>query len=186
MDGTAALIPFSSCIAKNQSNSGYPDYSSLDEILKQPVLKQNLFPDPVIIDTLELLQDRNNFIYRIRSKEGAEGISIGHPFISKESYPMFMNLLHRRFVGKDAWNLDQLIEDSIENSVKRQGNPLCVQVATIEFAILDMLGCIAGKPVGQLIGDIHHPEISIYLGIRINEFRKKESEESFELMYGDY
>ena len=31
------------------------NYSKLDEILKQPVLKKELFPEPVIIDTLELL-----------------------------------------------------------------------------------------------------------------------------------
>ncbi len=184
--GTAAMMPFSSCTTSNQSKSNYPDYSALDGILKQPVLKMELFPDPIIIETLELLQDRNNFICRVRSKDGAEGISIGHPFISKESYPVFMNLLHRQFIGKDARDLDNLIDHAIESSVKRQGNPLCVQVATIEFAILDMLGCIADKPVGQLIGEIHHPEIAIYLGTRIGELRKREPEESLELVYGDY
>ena len=34
---------------------------------------------------------------------------------------------------------------------------LGVPLATIEFAILDMMGRIAGKPLGQLIGDIHQP-----------------------------
>jgi len=54
-------------------------YATLDEVLKKPVLRTDLLPDPVVIDSLELLQDRNSFICRVRSKDGAEGVSIGHP-----------------------------------------------------------------------------------------------------------
>ena len=79
---------------------------------------------------------------------------------------MFNNCVHHRFLGKDARNLDRLVFDAAERNVKAQGVPLCVQIATLEFAILDMLGNIVNKPVGQLIGDIHHPEIAIYLGTR--------------------
>jgi len=43
-----------------------------------------------------------------------------------------------------------------------QNLALWVPLATIEFAILDMLGKIAGKSTGQLIGTIHNPEISVY------------------------
>ena len=43
-----------------------------------------------------------------------------------------------------------------------QNLALWVPLATIEFAILDMLGKIAGKSIGQLIGDIHNPEIAVY------------------------
>jgi L-alanine-DL-glutamate epimerase-like enolase superfamily enzyme len=35
-------------------------------------------------------------------------------------------------------------------------------MATIEFAILDMLGRIAGKSIGELLGEIHNPKISVY------------------------
>jgi len=60
--------------------------------------------------------------------------------------------------------------------------PLCVQIANIEFAILDMLGVIANKPVGRLIGELENPEIGIYLGHRLREFRTLEPEESLELI----
>jgi L-alanine-DL-glutamate epimerase-like enolase superfamily enzyme len=165
--------------------TGYPDYSQLDRALAEPVLKRELFPSPVIIDRLELLQDRNNFICRVRSRDGAEGISIGHPFISNQGYPMFIHSLQRRFTGKDARDLDALIFDAVERNIKKQGVPLCVQIATIEFAILDMLGNIASQPVGKLIGEIHHPEISIYLGTRVSEMRRMEPEESLELVQQD-
>ncbi|MFC2087446.1 mandelate racemase/muconate lactonizing enzyme family protein [Bacteroidota bacterium] len=181
----AVLLPWSSCSSGKSSDRSYPDYSALDKALEQPVLKRESFSSPVIIEKLELLRDRDNFICRVRSKDGAEGISVGHPFISRLGYPLFNNILPR-FVGKDARNLDELIFDSAERSIKRQGNPLCTQIATIEFAVLDMLGNIAEKPVGQLIGEIHNPEIAIYLGTRIGALRREEPEVSLELVKQDW
>ncbi len=184
--GSTAMFPFSSFGSTNQLRQDYPDYSILDKALKRPVLKRELFSSPVIIETIELLHNRNNFICRVRSKDGAEGISIGHPFISKQGYPMFENCVRHRFLGKDARDLDRLVFDAAECNVKSQGVPLCVQIATLEFAILDMLGTITNKPVGQLIGDIYHPEIAIYLGTRVSEMRRKEPEVSLELIKKDW
>ncbi len=161
------------------------DYALLDKVLARPVLKRQLFPDPVIIESVELLRDRNNCICRVRSKDGAEGISIGHPFISKQSYPVFVDRLIPFFTGKDARDLDELIYKVSETSVKVQGIPFCVQVATLEFAILDMLGNIADKPAGLLIGEILNPEVSIYLGHHYTNLRKLEPEKSLELMKRD-
>ncbi len=182
---TASLFPLSAFSSKKDTTK-YPDYTALDEAMRKPVLKKELFSQPVIIEKLELLQDRNNFICRVRSKDGAEGISIGHPFISNLSYPMFSQLLKPIFMGQDARNLDALIFKAVENNIKKQGIPLCVQIATVEFAILDMLGNIANKQIGQLLGDIYHPEVSIYLGTRINELRKQIPEESLQLVMQDY
>ena len=57
--------------------------------------------------------------------------------------------------------------------------PLACPLATIEFAILDMLGHIADKPAGQLIGEIHNPEVAVYVA---TEFREKPLEEHFDLI----
>ncbi|MEX0986531.1 MAG: enolase C-terminal domain-like protein [Bacteroidales bacterium] len=162
-----------------------PDYSALDAALAKPVFRKELFPDPVIIESLELLRDRNSTICRVRSKDGVEGISIGHPFIAKNSYPMFTNLLQKNFLGKDARDLDNLIFQATEGHVKNQGIPLCVQIANIEFAILDMMGVVADMPAGRLIGELKNPEIGIYLGHRLREFRTLEPEESLELVQMD-
>ena len=182
---SAAIFPLSSCTKTSSTNPVYADYSALDKMLKLPVLKRELFSEPVILETIELLQDRNNFICRVRSKDGAEGVSIGHPFISKRGYPMFDDGVRNRFLGKDARDLDGLVFIAAERNVKRQGIPLCVQIATLEFAVLDMLGNIANKPAGQLIGDIHHPEIAVYQGTRLSELRRREPEESLELVKQD-
>ena len=42
-----------------------------------------------------------------------------------------------------------------------------------------MLGHIADRPVGQLIGEIHNPEVAVYVA---TEFREKTLEEHFELI----
>lgn len=180
----SAALPFSAC--SNEKNSySIPDYSALDKVLDLPVLKRDLFPAPVIIEKIELLRDRKNFICRVRSKDGAEGISVGHPFVSRMGYPMFNQVLVPYFLNKDARDLDQLIYLASENPVKKQGVPLCVQLATLEFAILDMLGKIANLPLGRLIGDVINPEVSIYLGHHLSNLRKLEPEVSLELMYQD-
>lgn len=182
---TMPALYLSSCELKDRDRTD-PDYTTLDEILTQPVLQMDLFPSPVIIDSVELLRDRDNFICRVRSRDGAVGVSIGHPFISRQGYPMFINSLYHQFIGKDARDLDGLIFNAVEENIKSQGVPLCVQIATIEFAVLDMLGNIAGKPIAELIGGIHHQEISIYLGTRISEMRQMEPEQSLELVKQDW
>ena len=41
-------------------------YQKLDEVAAQPILKAGLFPDPLIIESLDLLRYKNNFICRIQ------------------------------------------------------------------------------------------------------------------------
>jgi len=183
--GAATLLPLASSCAETKTGNPIPDYTALDNVLKLPVLKRELFSSPVIIEKIELLQDRKNFICRVVSKDGAVGISIGHPFIAQNSFPMFTNILIPFFTGKDARDLDELIYMVSETKVKNQGIPFCVQIATLEFAILDMLGNMAGLPAGRLLGDVLNPEISIYLGHLLSEFRNKEPEVSLEMMQKD-
>jgi L-alanine-DL-glutamate epimerase-like enolase superfamily enzyme len=158
-------------------------YATLDEVLKQPVLRRELFPTPVIIETLELLRYQGNFLCRVRSRDGAEGISVGHGTLNS-LYPIFVNLLQPFFLGKDARDLDLLLEKVyIYNfNFRLSGMALGIPLATIEFAILDMLGRIAGRPMGQLIGEIHHPEVAVY---QATEYREKPVEESLELIKRD-
>lgn len=139
-------------------------YMVLDGILKKSVLKTEFFPDPVIIDNLELLRLKDTFLCRVRSKDGAEGISVANNDQMKSLWPVFINRLQPFFPGKDARSLEKIIDDVYvyQSNYKMQNLALWVPLATIEFAILDMLGKIAGKSTGQLIGTIHNPEISVY------------------------
>ena len=185
--GLAATIPMTSYgqpTSAANSDAIMDKYAKLDEILKQPVFKKELFSTPVIIESLELLRFGNSFLCRVRSKDGAEGLSVGHSGQLRSLYPIFINLLQPFFLNKDARELDLLLEKVYIYSLnfRLSGMALGVPLATIEFAILDMMGRIAGKPIGQLIGDIHHTDVAVY---QATEYREKSVMESMELIKRD-
>jgi L-alanine-DL-glutamate epimerase-like enolase superfamily enzyme len=165
------------------SESRMSEYARLDEILRRPVLKKELFPVPVIIKSLELLRHENSFLCRVRSADGAEGISVGHSSMNT-LYPIFLQALKPFFIGKDARELDLLLEKVFiyKFNFRLNGMAIGIPLATIEFAILDMLGLIANKSMGQLIGEIHHPRVPVY---QATEYREKPVEESLELIKRD-
>jgi L-alanine-DL-glutamate epimerase-like enolase superfamily enzyme len=158
--GVAAAVPGLSFSSEDIKEK----YSRLDEIIKKPVLKRNLFSSPVIIDNLELLRLDNSFLCRVRSKDGAVGISVANDDQMRSLYPILLNRLQPFFIGKDARDLELLIAGAYvyQSNYKMQSLALWVPLATIEFAILDMLGQIAGKSLGQLIGEIHNSKIAVY------------------------
>jgi L-alanine-DL-glutamate epimerase-like enolase superfamily enzyme len=158
--GVAALLPDLSFGSENIKEK----YARLDEIIRKPVLKTGLFTSPVIIDKLELLRFENSFLCRVRSKDGGIGISVANNDQMKSLYPIFMKRLHPFFIGKDARNLESLIEGVYvyQSNYKMQSLALWVPLATIEFAILDLLGQISDKSLGQLIGEIHNSKIAVY------------------------
>ena len=167
----------------SNSPSPNPRYAKLDEILSRPVLKRELFATPVIIESLELLRYKDSFLCRVRSRDGAEGISVGHGGINA-LYPIFLLNLKPFFIGKDARDLDLLLEKVFvyKFNFRYNGMAIGIPLATIEFAILDMLGRIANKSIGQLIGDIRHPEVAVY---QATEYREKSVEESLDLIRRD-
>ena len=155
-------------------------YQKLDAILKEPVLKKQLFKAPVVIEMLELLRLDDRYLCRVRSRDGAEGIAVAHSGMST-LFPIFLRNLRPFFLGKDARELDLILEKVyIYNfNFRYNGITLGLPLATIEFAILDMLGRMAQKPVGQLIGEIHNPEVAVYTA---TEWREKPVEESIKLI----
>src|SRR4051794_1749991 len=155
-------------------------YRKLDEILRSPVLKKQLFKTPVVIDTVELLRSNNSYLCRVRSKDGAEGISVAHTGMST-LFPIFLKNVQPFLIGKDARELDLILEKLYiyQFNFRLNGMSFGLPLATPEFAILDMPGRIAGKPVAQWIGEIHNPESGLY---RATEWREKPVDESIELI----
>lgn len=163
--GVAAVTGSSRAAASRGRQDLQAKYAKLDEILRQPVLKRQYFSTPVIIETLELLRLDGSFLCRVRSKDGAEGMSVSNNSQQISLYPIQVNRLQPFFIGKDARDLDMLLEEVYvyQSNYKLQSLALWVPLATIEFAILDMLGRIANKPMGLLIGDrIYNPTVPVY------------------------
>ena len=191
--GFGAAMPLGSK-ADSTTNAGSPAdlisrYAKLDEILKLPVFKKDLFTSPVILESIELLRDRENFLVRVSSKDGAEGISVGHTGLnpkggggqSVKNWPVFKELIDR-FIGKDVCDLDNMIPG---DNGKGGGVPYNTALATLEIAILDMLGNTAKKPIGQLIGEIHNSRITVYQGSRMPELLSLPPEQSLEIVKKD-
>jgi len=185
--GLAATLPLSSCSQSDSiTNPTTPEdsYNKLDQILKQAVFRKEWFTSPVIIESVELLRYKNSFLCRVHSKDGAVGISVGHGFQLYSLYPIFVNLIQPFFLNKDARDLDLIMERVYiyKLNFRLSGLALGAPLATLELAILDMMGRIAGKSIGQLIGNIHHSEVEVY---QATEYRDKPVEESMELISRD-
>ena len=104
--GVAASLPDLSFGSENIKEI----YARLDEMIRKPVLKTGLFTSPVIIDQLELLRLENSFLCRVRSKDGGIGISVANDDQMKSLYPILVKRLSPFFIGKDARDLESLIE----------------------------------------------------------------------------
>ena len=145
-----------------------------------PVLRRELFPDPIFLESVDLLRHEDSFLCRVRSSEGAEGWSVANNYQQKYLWPIQTLRVNPFFVGKDARDLDALIDGvyTYRSNYKLQSLALWVPVATVEFAILDLLGKIAGLPLGKLLSPtLHNPEIKVY---QANNHRGKSAEESLD------
>ena len=150
--GAAAASPAAFGQFLNAPRHGLPGtlqerYAKCDATLQQPVFKRELFQDPVIIQSVELLTSNDQYICRVRSKDGHEGIAVSNAQQMEVLYPIFTKRIAPFFIGKDARDIEQLIPASTvhENNYKAQGLAIWVPIATIEFAILDMFGKMANR-----------------------------------------
>jgi L-alanine-DL-glutamate epimerase-like enolase superfamily enzyme len=170
--GSSMLL--NSCITAEGKDTGITS-PQLDEILSRPVLKKELFANPVMIKEISLLRYGDSMLCRVVSSEGAEGISVSNDLYMTSLYPIFVKRIQPLFIGKDAVQLEEIINDVYLRNYKLQGLALWLPLATAEMAVLDMLGKIAGKSMGELIGEVHHKHIPLYLA---NDNRGRSAEES--------
>src|SRR5579872_4802503 len=139
------------------------DPAALDRAAALPVLKREMFTSPVTIDSIRLLRRDKDYLVHIRAKEGAEGISLVNPPRGEYLGPMFHQFLKPRFLGKDARNLEDILWSVYRADYKQYGLDFWSVQAWVEFAVLDMLGRIARKPIGALVGDIVRSQVPFYV-----------------------
>jgi L-alanine-DL-glutamate epimerase-like enolase superfamily enzyme len=144
--------------------SAGPTVEQLDQAASETLLRLDSITSPVRIASIELLRDRRNHFVRTRSSDGAEGIALTNGRASY-LYPILQRLVIPYFVGKDARQLEALVDGVyVHNSnYKLSGLAFWCCVAWVEFSILDMLGKIARKPLGDLFGGIIRREVPIYM-----------------------
>ncbi len=137
--------------------------AALDEAAAVPILKLSSVKSPVEIASIELLQGRGNYFIRTRSTDGAVGVSVTNDRAAY-LYPILQGLVIPYFIGKDARDLDSLIDGVYiyRSNYKIASLALWCPVAWVEFSILDMLGKMENKPVGELLGGVVNREIPFY------------------------
>jgi L-alanine-DL-glutamate epimerase-like enolase superfamily enzyme len=141
-----------------------PTVEQLDKAAASRVLNVDSITSPVRIASIELLRDGRNYFVRTRSADGAQGIAVTNGR-AKYLYPILQQLVAPYFVGKDARDLGSLLDGVYvyNSNYKLSGVAFWCPVAWVEFSILDLLGKVAGKPVGQLLGTVIRKEVPMYV-----------------------
>ncbi|MDH4241611.1 MAG: mandelate racemase/muconate lactonizing enzyme family protein, partial [Phycisphaerae bacterium] len=138
--------------------------AQLDKAAAAPILRIASIKSPVKIASIELLRNRSNFFVRTTSADGAVGVAVTNGRAAY-LYPILKQLVIPYFVGKDARDLESLIDGVYvyRSNYKLSGLALWCCVAWVEFSILDLLGKIMDKPVGELLGGVVRREVPIYV-----------------------
>lgn len=121
---------------------------------------------PVTLESIELLRIGRTHLVRCRSTDGAVGTAVTTERIAY-LYPILTERVAPFFVGKDARDLEQLIDEvyTYKSNYKLAGLPLWCCVAWVEFSLLDLLGQVARKPAGELLGGVRRRHVPVYLSL---------------------
>ncbi|MCW5977199.1 MAG: mandelate racemase/muconate lactonizing enzyme family protein [Bryobacteraceae bacterium] len=139
-----------------------PSIEQFDQAAAQPVLKLDALKSPVVIDSIRLLRKGRDYFVHVRSKDGAEGVSLDNGRAQYLS-PILRQLIVPHFIGKDARDLENHLWQLYRDNYKLQGLAFWSPQAWVEFAILDMLGRVANKPIGDLLGGVIRREVPFYV-----------------------
>ncbi len=138
--------------------------SHLIDAAQQPVLDQTQLKEPVIIESIDLLLEREAAL-----RPGPlQGRCRGHLADNNRAQylaPIFLQRVAPFFIGKDA----RLLEDHLwelyrwGSNYKLQGLAFWSPVAWVEFAILDLLGRVSDKSMGELLGGVIRKRVPFYV-----------------------
>lgn len=164
--GTLPFLAAKSAFA--QASSGAAGSASADDLLSRaaarPVIDLEALKTPVIIESIELLRRGRDHILRVRSEDGAEGIALDNGRADL-LHPILKQLVIPYFIGKDARALEEHLFGvyRFRSNYKLQGLAFWCPVAWVEFAILDLLGRISRKSLGELLGGVIRTRVPFYV-----------------------
>lgn len=163
LTGTAALAAALPRNARAARAIDYPhEVPPVLREVEQPMFNLPArFNEPVVIESVEMLRNGSNFFVRTRAKNGAVGLT-GTKQV-EDFIPIFAHLVAPHFIGRDAREIESLIDHVYRQNYKLASIPLWCCIAYCEQSVLDLLGQIARQPVGALLGGVIRPEIPVYL-----------------------
>jgi len=137
---------------------------ALDQAANKKVLHLEDIHSPIVIDSIQLLKQGNQYLVHVRSKEGAEGISFHngrgaylYPLLNQRVIPFFLRR-DARGLEDDLWELYRY-----KSNYKLQGLAFWSVTAWVEFAILDMIGRAYNKSYSELLGGRIRDRVPFYV-----------------------
>ncbi len=117
--------------------------------------------NPIKIASIELLRSGDHYFVRSCSSDGAVGISETKQV--EDFIPILLRRVIPHFTGKDARELESLVDEVYIANYKMAGQALWCPVAYVEQSLFDLLGKVARKPAGELMGGVLRRAIPVYL-----------------------
>jgi L-alanine-DL-glutamate epimerase-like enolase superfamily enzyme len=130
---------------------------------------------------VDLLRNGGTFLVRARSTDGATGLAEANGAVLASAWPILVQRVAPSFAGKDARELEALLEEVYlhQSNYKWQGLPFWSCVASVELAVLDLLGQVSGRALGDLLGGVKRREIAVY---RASSHRGNTAEEELDYL----
>lgn len=119
---------------------------------------------PVKIASIEVLRVGGNHFVRSTSTDGAVGLAITNDRL-EDLLPLLQRRVIPYFVGKDARDVEWLVDGvyPFQSNYKYAGMAFWCCVGFVEFSLWDMLGKVAGKSVGEMLGGVIRKQVPVYL-----------------------
>ncbi len=123
-----------------------------------------LIDAPVEIASVEAFRFDGHYLVRTTSADGDAGVVCAN---SRLPYfgPIMQEFVIPYFEGRDARDLAELVDGvyTYRSAYKLAGLAFWSPVAYVELSALDLLGRLAQRPAGELLGTIVRQEVPIYL-----------------------
>jgi L-alanine-DL-glutamate epimerase-like enolase superfamily enzyme len=119
---------------------------------------------PVKIASIEVVRINNIDFVRSRSTDGAEGLAITNGR-ADDLLPFFQRRVVPYFIGKDGRDIESLVDGVYlhQANYKYAGMAFWCCVGWAEFSLMDMLGKLANKSIGELLGGVVRKQAAVYM-----------------------
>ncbi|MEM7699668.1 MAG: enolase C-terminal domain-like protein [Verrucomicrobiota bacterium] len=136
----------------------------LGRVTERPVFDMSALADPVIIKSIDLLRAGREYMIRVRSEEGAESVTFANPTRMRYTEELLLQRVIPSFVGQDARRLESLLFEvyRASSNYKLQGLLFWSCVAAVEAGVIDLLGQISKRSIGDLFGGVKRRSIPVY------------------------
>lgn len=169
LSNASALLGLSMIHGQQVRAGKYPDDSNRSPLQDQlPIWS---FPDlslainePVMLRSVELLKTQGELMLVVTSKDGMQGITQCNDRMQHLT-SLLKGLVIPHFINKDARTLPALVDNAyrLNSNYKYAGMPLWNSIGSVEIAVWDLLGKIAGKPAHALLGTTVRKDYPVYI-----------------------